>query len=90
MEAPTFFLSRKEFAPNLCPCEDFGRILLDEGSFAAPSDLHLAESYQRSMQEDPQEAVKVWEVVYMCIVLLIMFAALISDKVGADMVMLAV
>ena len=89
MEAPTFFLSRKEFAPNLCPCEDFGRILLDEGSFAAPSDLHLAESYQRSMQEDPQEAVKVWEVVYMCIVLLIMFAALISDKVGADMVMLA-
>ena len=35
------------------------------------------------------EPVKVWEIVYMCLVLLFMFVALVSDRVGADMVMLA-
>ena len=34
------------------------------------------------------EPVKTWEIVYMCLVLLFMFIALISDRVGADMVML--
>ncbi len=42
-----------------------------------------------SAATEPGEPVKAWEIVYMCLVLLFMFVALVSDRVGADMVMLA-
>mmetsp|Transcript_6208 Transcript_6208/g.7816 ORF Transcript_6208/g.7816 Transcript_6208/m.7816 type:complete len:107 (+) Transcript_6208:162-482(+) len=42
---------------------------------------------QRLLQpENPQP--KLWEMIYSSVVLVIMFVALISDKIGADMVML--
>lgn len=38
---------------------------------------------------DEDEEIKLWEIIYTCIVLLGMFTALISDRVGADSVMLS-
>ena len=44
--------------------------------------------YHRHLEEESQQG-ELWQMIYVGVVLLIMFAALISDKIGADMVMLA-
>lgn len=46
----------------------------------------------RTLQEDvleEEEGNKLWQIIYMCIVLFLAFASLISDKIGADMVMVS-
>jgi len=44
--------------------------------------------YHRHLEEESQQG-ELWQMIYVGVVLLIMFAALIFDKIGADMVMLA-
>lgn len=43
----------------------------------------------RILQDDSNNDSATWEIVYTCVVLFIMFAALISDRLGADSIMLA-
>ena len=58
--------------PEICPCRRPFR-LLDEDA-----DGEISE----------ENEVFLWEVIYTCVVLLWMFVALLSDRVGADSVML--
>lgn len=43
--------------------------------------------YHRHLEEESQQG-ELWQMIYVGVVLLIMFAALISDKIGADLVLL--
>mmetsp|Transcript_10992 Transcript_10992/g.24601 ORF Transcript_10992/g.24601 Transcript_10992/m.24601 type:complete len:1321 (-) Transcript_10992:427-4389(-) len=61
------------------------RLLQSENNSTAGEDGGDASS-----EEEPAdtETTQTWEIVYTCLTLFVMFVALISDKVGADMVML--
>ncbi|KAL7540472.1 hypothetical protein ACHAXR_010131, partial [Thalassiosira sp. AJA248-18] len=74
-------LLRVKMESHWCPCPSpWESMNMDD----------FAEHRRRLQEEDsaPQEG-ETWEMIYVGVVLLLMFAALLSDKIGADLVMLA-
>jgi di/tricarboxylate transporter len=80
MEDLVNFLSSDE-DNGLCPCPHRHRFLEDLNSTSA-GPTHAPNSSDTTTDEET------WEIVYTCVVLVIMFLGLISERLGADNVML--
>jgi di/tricarboxylate transporter len=69
------------YRTDSCPCPPF--------------DALLAQQQQRRLEQDEESDTdpgadgKAWEIAYACVVLLLMFAALVTDRLGADSIMVA-
>lgn len=72
---------------SYCPCNS-----TENTPYPFLSLLDAAEEYfdgRFLISEDQQRQGSTWQIIYVSLVLTFMFAALISDRVGADMVMLS-
>ena len=74
-----------------CPCPDPLQqryLQQDNNSTTSPTTITTDDSSASSSSSSSSDG-ETWEIVYTCVVLLIMFVALVSDRIGADSVMLA-
>jgi len=89
-------LNANDYLNLFCPCNSSETTLFDSYGhvhehfdYEYPNDYNDYSRLLQSIQETPTEGSKAWEIVYVSIVLFLMFAALISDRIGADHVMMS-